>query len=68
MEQDNKRNKIMKKIIYITGIIIIQYLALNIQNSFAQAPFNTPDNVNSGNCIEFVGNSTRVDIPDIPCI
>lgn len=45
----------MKKLIYITILIAIQHLAINIQNSFGQTPFTTPDNLGAGNCLNFDG-------------
>lgn len=52
----------MKKVIYTAIIIAIQHSTLSIQNSFAQAPFHTPDNIGSGNCLSFNDNGDRVDV------
>lgn len=52
----------MKKIIYTTVVILIQHLTINVQHSTAQAPFTTPDNIGSGNCLEFNAANERVDL------
>ena len=44
-------------ILLLTSVILIN------SNTWAQAPFNTPDNIGAGNCLEFDGVSNRFDIP-----
>lgn len=49
----------MKKLIYLTTLIVIQNLTFNLQNSFAQAP---NDNIGSGNCLHFDGTNDYVNV------
>lgn len=59
MEQDNK----MKRLIYSVILITIQHLTFNFQSSVAQAPFSTPDNISSGNCLDFGIANEFVTVP-----
>lgn len=54
----------MKKLISLVVVVTIQCFTLNIQNSFAQAPFSTPDNKGAGNCLSFDGANDWVQVPN----
>lgn len=54
-------NKIIKSLIFIITILMVENLIFNPNNSFAQAPFATPDNAGSGNCLSFDGVDDMVD-------
>ncbi len=43
-------------ILLLTSVILIN------SNTWAQAPFNTPDNIGAGNCLDFDGVSDYVDL------
>lgn len=53
----------MKKLFCVVVVIAMQHLSFNIQKTYAQAPFHTPDNVGSGNCLDFNGTSDWVQVP-----
>lgn len=46
----------MKKLTFVI-------IALMVQDVFGQAPFNFPDNIGSGNCLQFDGVDDFVDVP-----
>lgn len=50
----------MKRLIYTTLITLI----LNPQYLVGQTPITTPDNIGSGNCLNFDGSNDYVQIPD----
>lgn len=51
---------IMKELLFVfLGLVI------NLQFSYAQIPFNTPDNIGAGNCLDFDGSNDRLNIGSI---
>ncbi len=50
----------MKKLIYTAAFILLTTLP-----SFSQGPYNMPDNIGAGNCLEFDGVDDYADIPNI---
>lgn len=47
-------------------LCIILGTIVTIQLSQAQTPINIPDNIGSGNCLDFDGNTDFVNVPNIP--
>lgn len=54
----------MKKLIYIYIILITQNLTFNVCTSFAQTPYNTPDNIGPGNCLSFDASGELLYVPN----
>lgn len=55
-------NKTIDRTFYIVGfvLLIFQFISVNL---FAQAPYATPDNMSSGNCVKFDGVNDKITLP-----